>query len=532
MIDNVMKYSTKGALALFAVLAVLLIPVLAFAVPGSGEFVSVYSGTGREITELYNIIAKICLAVLIVVEGVLLYAIIRFRRRDDDELPVQNHGDLRLEFGWTMAALIIQVYIGVLTINVMFSTEVIPDDVDMTVEAIAYQWDWQFVYPDQDGLVHSDLVVPANKTIKLEVTSRDVIHAIFIPELGVKIDAVPGRFNYWWFVADGPIGQTRVENFATVGRPERTLAQTRQSTLRATGRDATARPVSGLEQAVRFLGASPGRRVDPDVISPYAAYNAKEYQGLCAELCGFGHWDMYFRTVVMTPSSFDRWVRDMQTQVREVSGEAVYAGQCSVCHGADGDGVGNNPTLIGADIVANPDRANDHIELVLKGVAPMPAFGNILNDAEIAAVVNHERVSWGNAGGTVESDDVAALREALGLPAFPAGGAEPIATDDLLFTGERLYRSCVTCHGADGVGPDYIPNLAGSELVLGDTTDLARVLIEGRDLDQWPGAKTPLARSMTDMQLASLLTYLRQSFGNEASEVQPFEVEEIRRELN
>ncbi|MFU8805469.1 MAG: cytochrome c oxidase subunit II, partial [Bradymonadaceae bacterium] len=325
-----MKKLTKLQLSvlLFAVTA-LLFPVAAWAVPGSGEFVALYSGSGREITELYNIIAKICLVVLIIVEGILLYSIIRFRRRSDDERPVQNHGDMRLEAGWTLAALVIQVYIGWITIDVMWSTETLPVEVDgrggvdITVEAIARQWDWDFRYPDQGGFISRDLVFPAHANVKLEVTATDVLHAIFIPALGVKMDAVPGRFNYWWFRADGPIAQVRAPDYATATRNPWELPQTRPDFLQ-TRPDATQYAVTGLEQRVDFLGweGSGANRVPRrlEEVSPYAKYNAIEYQGTCAELCGKEHYDMYFRAVVMTPSSFEQWVIDQQTAVRVVDG--------------------------------------------------------------------------------------------------------------------------------------------------------------------------------------------------------------------
>ncbi len=519
---------------LLIVLITLSLPSMAWAIPGSGEFMALHSEGGREITELYNVIAKICLVIVIIVEGILLISIILFRRRSDDELPVQNHGDLRLEFGWTFAALLIQVWIGVATIDVMWSTETPPEDgIDMVVTVEASQWDWDFHYdfpddPDRDSLTHPDLVVPAHHNVKLEVTSRDVLHAIFIPDLGVKIDAVPGRFNHWWFRADGPIAQVRPGDSATIERRDMLWPQTRSPAIRS-GRDAAARPVSGLEQRVDFL--STAREVEE--VSPYAGYNAVEYQGNCAELCGRDHWDMYFRAVVMTPSSFERWVDDQLELVEEPVGEAIYERRCSTCHGDDGTGDDINPTLVGADRVINPDRIDDHIDIVLQGEGGMQAFGGILNDAEVAAVVNHERTSWGNDGGLIDEDDVAEVRDALGLPASPAMAVEPTPTDDLLATGERIYRSCASCHGADGRGPDYVPDLTGSELVVAEDVDeLARVLIEGRDSDQWPGRKSPVARSMTDIQLASLLTYIRQSFDNDAAEVQPLTVQEIREELN
>ena len=521
---------TFAALAVLAMIVAIILPSTAMAIPGSGEFMAHYSESGREITELYNLIAKICLVILILVEGVLLYAIFKFRRRSDDERPVQNHGDLKLEFGWTMAALAIQVWIGVITIDVMFSTETVPEDgIDMTVLVEGSQWDWDFYYdfPDDDSrdtLTHEDLVIPAHKNVKLEVTSRDVIHAIFIPDLGIKIDAVPGRFNYWWVRADGPIAQVRADNHATIGREEADYYQTRSGAFRQ-GRNAADRPVTGLERRVDYLGVE--RQVEE--VSPYAAYNAVEYQGTCAELCGRDHWDMYFRAVVMTPSSFERWVDDQLAAVDEPVGESIYSRRCATCHGDDGTGDDINPSLVGADRVINADQADEHIQIVLQGEGAMQAFGGILNDAEVAAVINHERTSWGNDGGEIAEEDVAEMRQTLGLDPRPATAIEPTPTDELMATGERIYQSCAACHGQDGQGPDYIPDLAGSDLVTAEEVDeLAHLLIEGRDSDEWPGRKSPVARSMTDVQLASVLTYIRQSFGNEAAPVQPFEITEIR----
>ena len=527
-----------GVFGLMLVAIAMLLPSTAAAVPGSGEFVSLKSESGREITALYNMIAKVCLAILIIVEGALLFAIFKFRRRDDDENPVQNHGDLRLEFGWTMAALAIQVWIGIATIDVMFETETEPDDgIDMTVTAHAEMWDWNFEYDleDRDRLIHDDLVVPAHQNIKLQVTSEDVIHSIYIPALGVKMDAVPGRFNHWWFRADGPVAQVRARDFATLDRAERTLPQTRSGALRD-GQDASERRVTGLEQHVGFLAA----RSDYEVLdydqSPYLDYNAIEYQGLCTELCGRGHWDMYFRTVVMTQSSFDRWYRDELEDVDEPDGQSLFSAQCAECHGDDGTGVDADvPSLVDNDMMIAEDQASDHIDNVLEGPGRMPSFRGSLNDAEIAAVVNHERISWGNEGTEIEAEDVADRREELGFAPFPAVDIEPVDQEDLMRTGERLYRSCASCHGEDGQSfdADLVPDLAGSDVVVDELPDeLARILVQGRDSDQYPGRKRPVARSLSDLELAALLTFVRQSFGNEASVVQPYEVRDIRSDID
>lgn len=539
--------ATTGA-AVVAVAIALLLPSTAAAVPGSGEFVALDSGSGREITELYNMIARICLGILIIVEGALLFAIIKFRRRDPDENPVQNHGDLRLEFGWTMAALAIQVWIGVATIDVMFSTETEPEaGMDMTVTAYAEMWDWNFEYDleDRERLVHEDLVIPAHHNVKIEVTSEDVIHAIFIPALGVKMDAVPGRFNHWWVRADGPLAQVRTRgDHATIERPEYEYPQTRNGTIRGSDRDATARRTSGLEQHVTYMaGREDYELIEDPQESPYYGYNAIEYQGVCAELCGTGHWDMYFRTVVMTPSSFDRWYQDELQDVDEPDGESVFAEECSQagCHGTDGSPDADDvPSLVGSDMTTDPERTDDHIENVLTGPGRMPPFRGSLNDAEIAAVVNHERSAWDNDAEIgeeqlddhlVDPEDVAEMRDQLGFDPFPAAAVDPIDTEDLMREGRQLYSSCASCHGDDGQSPhpDLVPNIAGSDVVLDeDPEPLARLLIEGRDTDEYPGRKRRVARTMTDRQLAALMTYLRQSFDNDAEPVQPFDIMDVR----
>ncbi len=272
--------------------------------------------------------------------------------------------------------------------------------------------------------------------------------------------------------------------------------------------------------------------------SPYTDYNAIEYQGTCAELCGAGHWDMYFRTVVMTPSSFQRWYRTELADVEEADGQAVFAAECADagCHGQDGSPDANDvPTFINNEVLVDEDRKQEHIELVLDGPGRMPSFHGSLNDDEIAAVVNHERTSWDNDGGTVDEEMVAEIREAMGYDPFPAAVVEPEAIDDLMQSGERLYRSCASCHGDDGRSFDsrLVPDIAQSDVVTDeDPTELARLLIEGRDSDEYPGKKRPVARSMDDLQLAALLTYIRQSFDNDADPVQPYDIRDIRRDIN
>jgi mono/diheme cytochrome c family protein len=102
-------------------------------------------------------------------------------------------------------------------------------------------------------------------------------------------------------------------------------------------------------------------------------------------------------------------------------GAALYSANCAACHQANGEGLaGVFPPLAGDPLVVATDPAA-HITTVLAGrqgstinsvtyASPMPAFGELLNDADIAAIVNHERTSWGNAAPAVSPADVAALR--------------------------------------------------------------------------------------------------------------------------
>ena len=457
---------------------------------------------------LYNLLAKLCFVIFAIVAAVMFAAILRFRRRSDDEQPEQIHGNTRIELGLLIAATLVQIFVGIKTIDVMWYVEEVPEDTTMTIYAIGFQWDWQFRYPD--GTITDDLVVPAHQNIQLEITSKDVIHSLFIPELGVKMDAVPGRFNRWWFNADGPLNQV-------VGRDPmpRELARRQESsenylpTTRHGGpmlrllnelnffeKTMSPEQTQGLEKRVEYLAVSR----QPD--SRYAKYDAVEYRGMCTEICGRDHYNMYFRVVAMTASSFKQWQEDVKSGVgQEVNGETLYNGKCASCHQNNGSGVeGQFPPLAGAEWVNEDTKENKerHINVVLQGLkgeiqvkgvtynGVMQPWFNVLNDDEVAAVVNHERLSWGNNGGTVDAKMVADLRKAAGYPAFAAGGSTPLAEDVLLKRGKDIYAACVNCHGEDGAA--LRPALGKSTKVLADTKGYIDMLIHGT------AKKSPWAR--------------------------------------
>ena len=536
----------KNRRKLFGVLALLvtlLLPAIALAIPGAGDFTSMESPSGREIADLYNMLAKICFVIFVIVCTVLFAAILKFRRKSEDEHPAQVHGNMKLEMALLLTASAVQIFIGVKTIDTMWYVEKLPET-EMTVEAIAYQWDWQFRYPDHGGFIAEDLVIPAHSNIKLDITSKDVIHSLFVPELGIKMDAVPGRFNYWWVNADGPLNQVgladnrvqeRQERLSTT-RPDNVIIANTLNALSLVEVEERNPVTSGLEQKVNYLAASRANQIGD---GKYDKYDAIEYRGMCTELCGKGHYDMYFRVVAMTPASFKQWIEDQKSGAgKEVNGQAIYESKCASCHGNEGNGIaGQFPPLVASEWVTQDDEENKrrHIQVVLEGLkgeiqvkgvsynGVMQPWFNVLNDAEVAAVVNHERTSWGNAGGEVDEKLVADVRAGLGYPAFSAGGAAPVPEADLIAEGEKIYAACVTCHGADGKkGKSQIAN---SPKVIGDIQGYVSMLVNGTQ------KKSAMGRTMTNREIAAIISYTRQAFGNKASSVQPAEIDGIRKDV-
>jgi cytochrome c oxidase subunit 2 len=143
----------------------------------------------------------------VLVLGAVLFVVIRFRRRDDDDdsLPVQMHGHQRLEVGWTVVPFLILVPIAIATVSVVLSLTRAPDDA-MHIAVYGQQWWWSYQYDfDNDGtpdvITANDLVVPVGQKIVLDVQARDVIHSFWIPQLAGTADAVPGHVHELVFEA-------------------------------------------------------------------------------------------------------------------------------------------------------------------------------------------------------------------------------------------------------------------------------------------------------------------------------------------
>lgn len=262
----------KKLLSLLGMLAIAA-PALAVETLHPGGFPTPVGPVAVEISWLYNIIFVIIAVISVVVAVPILYILWKYRR-DKVSKPATFSHSIVLELIWTLVPAAICVVIAVLSYRGMIMIRTMPEDA-MNVEVVAYQFGWDFYYPDvSQGDKHvaapeptgddaevslpgaprqtKTLVVPVGKPIVLHVTAQDVIHAFFVPHLGTKIDAIPGRINYAWFTATEP----------------------------------------------------------------------GNWLGQCAELCGQAHGEMFFRVKAVPQAEFDAFIAE-QKKAAGVTDEAV-----------------------------------------------------------------------------------------------------------------------------------------------------------------------------------------------------------------
>jgi cytochrome c oxidase subunit II len=184
----------------FRSLSIALIAALFLA--GCGAFntdtpLSTFATDGYESSQIYSLFQPIfwmAIGVFVIVEGLLIWSVIRFRRRPDDAIPVQLHGNLPIELAWTIAPAILVLVIAVLT----FRTQALLDREPvnpLNVTVVGHQWWWEFQYPEQNVVTANELHLPANRDVVLTLKSADVIHSFWAPRLSGKTDLIPGHEN-------------------------------------------------------------------------------------------------------------------------------------------------------------------------------------------------------------------------------------------------------------------------------------------------------------------------------------------------
>lgn len=193
--------------------------------------------------------------IFVVVGGLIVYTIWRYRRRPGDDAlqePPQVYGSNQIEAAWTVIPiLIVFVLIGVSARVIAAIQNASPPQHALKVRLIGHQWWWEVQYPDYGLVTANEIHVPVapdgRRTTYLELTSMDVIHSFWVPQLAGKFDLIPNRVNYIW--------------------------------------------------------------IDPR--------EAGAYLGNCAEYCGTQHANMLLRVIAEQPSDFARWMEEQQKPANE-----------------------------------------------------------------------------------------------------------------------------------------------------------------------------------------------------------------------
>ena len=338
----------------------------------------------REIYDLHSLIMWIIVGIFVVVFGFMTYAIVMHRKSVGHKAE-QFHEHVGVEIAWTIIPFIILIFMALPATKTVISMKD-TSGADVTIKATGYQWKWGYDYL-QEGIsfysslstpreqienkapkgehylieVDNPVVVPVGKKVRIITTASDVIHAWWVPALGIKQDAIPGFVRDTWFKVDNP------------------------GTYRG--------------QCAELCGKDHGfMPIVVEAVAPekYAAWVA----------------DQKKKTAATAVDPAKQWTLDEL----KAQGEKIYAGNCVACHQATGMGVpGTFPALSGSKIVAGPKEGQ--VAVLLNGVVKdgkptaMVSFKH-LTDVEIAAVITYTRNSWANkTGDSVAPADVKAARK-------------------------------------------------------------------------------------------------------------------------
>ena len=339
----------------------------------------------RQISSLHSMVQLVCAAVVLVVAGVLLYSIVRFRR-SRGHAPGALTTYRPLELTWTVIPILIVVGLAIPATSTVYAMKDTSNP-DITIKITGYQWKWRYDYLNENVGFYSTLstpraqienreakgenyllevdrpmVVPVGKKVRILVTANDVIHTWAVPAFGVKQDGIPGFVRDSWFRVDQP----------------------------------------------------------------------GTYRGQCSELCGKDHGFMPIVVNAVSLADYTAWVDDQHAKVRasldanavaagrvytleelKEGGAKVYTQNCAACHQAQGQGMPPAfPALAGGKIAAGP--LPGAVNIVVNGSSKNPAmvaWKGSLSDLQIASVITYVRHSFGNElGDTVQPKDIAAAR--------------------------------------------------------------------------------------------------------------------------
>lgn len=339
----------------------------------------------NDIYDLHMIVLWLVTITGIAVFAVMIYSIIN-HRKSKGAVAAQFHENTTVEVVWTIIPLVILVALAVPATKVLLALED-SSEAEVNIKVTGYQWKWEYDYLDEGVSFFSNLnskhnevrqkdsgkdpasvenylldvdnpiVIPIKKKVRFLITANDVIHAWWVPDLGVKRDAIPGFVNESWAYVDKP-------------------GVYRGQCAELCGKDHGFMPIVVIAKEE----------------AEYKKWLVAQKAAKAAAAAGADR----------TWSKADLMAK----------GQQVYNTSCAACHMPNGEGIPNVfPAIKGGKISTGP--VADHINIVVKGKAgtAMQAFGAQLNDVDLAAVVTYERNAFGNnTGDVVQPKQIKAAR--------------------------------------------------------------------------------------------------------------------------
>jgi cytochrome c oxidase subunit 2 len=158
--------------------------------------------TNADVTDLHGRLFFFGTLVFVFVEALLLYVIIKFRRKPGQAEPRHVHGNTTLEVLWTAIPAVILIFIAVPTVRTIFRTQAKARPGALEVEVIGHQWWWEFRYPQYNITTANELYLPTGRTVNFALKTADVLHSFWIPALSGKRDLIANHTNFLWFTPD------------------------------------------------------------------------------------------------------------------------------------------------------------------------------------------------------------------------------------------------------------------------------------------------------------------------------------------
>jgi len=355
------------------------------------------SPMAQEAYDLHFGVLWVCVAIFIIVFGAMFWSIFKHRRSVGAK-AAQFHENTTVEIIWTVVPLVVLVAMAWPATKTMLAMKDAANS-DISIKITAYQWRWEYDY-QQDGVrffsnistprdqideregpgkpkgenylleVDRPMVVPVGKKVRLLITSNDVIHGWYVPQLGINQYGIPGFVKDAWFTA------TKVGTFR---------GQCSQICGKEHGFMPIVVEVKSTEEYAKWAQAEKAKMPPPE-----AAPQQVVAAGGAAPA--------------------DDPTKKWSVDELKAKGEQVYAANCVACHQATGKGLPPAfPPLAGSKMANGPKAAQ--VAIVLKGKpgTAMASFAQ-LSDADLAAVITHTRLAWGNKGDAVMPSEIKAAR--------------------------------------------------------------------------------------------------------------------------